>query len=104
MTGEWTCPVCEIKMDSQHAFTVHIRQHNPTDHSHTCSICAKQLSSASSLDRHMLIHSGERPFKCRICSMAFTTNGNMHRHFVSSKGGALFDRMLFESLSMKITR
>lgn len=28
----------------------------------------------------MLIHSGERPFKCKICNMAFTTNGNMHRH------------------------
>lgn len=95
MTGEWTCPVCELKMDSQHAFTVHIRQHNPTDHSHTCSICAKQLSSASSLDRHMLIHSGERPFKCRICSMAFTTNGNMHRHFVSSRG-QFFSRIFRE--------
>lgn len=28
----------------------------------------------------MLIHSGERPFRCRLCNMAFTTNGNMHRH------------------------
>ena len=79
MTGEWACPVCQIKLDSQHSFTVHIRQHNPTDHSHTCSICTKQLSSASSLDRHMLIHSGERPFGCSICGMKFTTNGNMHR-------------------------
>ena len=23
---------------------------------------------------------GERPFKCKICGMSFTTNGNMHRH------------------------
>lgn len=28
----------------------------------------------------MLVHSGERPFKCKYCNMAFTTNGNMHRH------------------------
>lgn len=28
----------------------------------------------------MLVHSGERPFKCKICDMSFTTNGNMHRH------------------------
>ncbi|CAG2101438.1 unnamed protein product [Medioppia subpectinata] len=77
---KYKCPVCDLKLDSQHTFTVHIRQHNPSDHSHTCRLCGKTLSSASSLDRHMLIHSGERPFKCRICNMAFTTNGNMHRH------------------------
>lgn len=23
---------------------------------------------------------GERPFKCKVCKMSFTTNGNMHRH------------------------
>ncbi|KAK3855165.1 hypothetical protein Pcinc_038414 [Petrolisthes cinctipes] len=45
-----------------------------------CGICSKQLSSNSSLDRHMLVHSGERPFRCHICGTHFTTNGNMHRH------------------------
>ncbi|MBN3285692.1 RREB1 protein, partial [Polyodon spathula] len=47
---------------------------------HSCSICGKSLSSASSLDRHMLVHSGERPYKCSVCGQTFTTNGNMHRH------------------------
>ncbi|XP_064466760.1 ras-responsive element-binding protein 1-like [Ornithodoros turicata] len=79
-SGDYVCPVCNDATDSPHAFTLHIRQHNPTDHSHTCRLCGKTLSSASSLDRHMLVHSGERPFKCIVCGMAFTTNGNMHRH------------------------
>ncbi|XP_029002529.1 ras-responsive element-binding protein 1 isoform X2 [Betta splendens] len=76
------CPLCDKSCQTQHQLTMHIRQHNAdtgaTDHS--CSICGKCLSSASSLDRHMLVHSGERPYKCTICGQTFTTNGNMHRH------------------------
>ncbi|XP_064202738.1 ras-responsive element-binding protein 1-like isoform X2 [Anguilla rostrata] len=76
------CPLCDKNCGTQHQLTMHIRQHNTdsggTDHS--CSICGKALSSASSLDRHMLVHSGERPYKCSVCGQTFTTNGNMHRH------------------------
>ncbi|XP_051553208.1 ras-responsive element-binding protein 1-like isoform X1 [Myxocyprinus asiaticus] len=80
--SNFICPLCNKNCMTQHQLTMHIRQHNTdsggTDHS--CSICLKALSSASSLDRHMLVHSGERPYKCVICSQTFTTNGNMHRH------------------------
>ncbi|XP_056377075.1 ras-responsive element-binding protein 1 isoform X2 [Hyla sarda] len=80
--SSYICPLCEKVCNSQHQLTMHIRQHNTdtggTDHS--CSICGKSLSSASSLDRHMLVHSGERPYKCSMCGQSFTTNGNMHRH------------------------
>ncbi|KAJ8383288.1 hypothetical protein AAFF_G00222240 [Aldrovandia affinis] len=76
------CPLCDKNCGTQHQLTMHIRQHNTdsggTDH--CCSICGKALSSASSLDRHMLVHSGERPYKCSVCAQTFTTNGNMHRH------------------------
>lgn len=44
-------------------------------HMHVCRLCDKLLSSSSSLDRHMLTHSGERPFVCKRCHMTFTTNG-----------------------------
>ncbi|MEE6465167.1 hypothetical protein FKM82_006473 [Ascaphus truei] len=80
--SSYTCPLCEKFCNSQHQLTMHIRQHN-TDTGgvdHSCSICGKSLSSASSLDRHMLVHSGERPYKCSMCGQSFTTNGNMHRH------------------------
>ncbi|XP_073682265.1 ras-responsive element-binding protein 1-like [Garra rufa] len=80
--SSFICPLCNKNCMTQHQLTMHIRQHNTdsggTDHS--CSICGKALSSASSLDRHMLVHSGERPYKCVVCGQTFTTNGNMHRH------------------------
>lgn len=80
--SSYNCPLCEKVCTTQHQLTMHIRQHN-TDTGgadHSCSICGKSLSSASSLDRHMLVHSGERPYKCTVCGQSFTTNGNMHRH------------------------
>ncbi|KAK6983425.1 Ras-responsive element-binding protein 1, partial [Biomphalaria glabrata] len=80
---KYLCPVCNLDLPNDHELTVHIRSHNQTGHQttpNTCTICKKTLSSQSSLDRHMLVHSGERPFKCKICDMSFTTNGNMHRH------------------------
>lgn len=37
-----------------------------------------------------LLYTGERPFKCKVCKMAFTTNGNMHRHMrIHGKDGEL---------------
>ncbi|XP_053402156.1 ras-responsive element-binding protein 1-like isoform X3 [Mercenaria mercenaria] len=80
---KFICPVCNVSLLNLHDLTVHIRSHNTPvsgSQSNSCKICGKVLSSQSSLDRHMLVHSGERPFLCKVCNMSFTTNGNMHRH------------------------
>jgi uncharacterized Zn-finger protein len=62
----FACPVCGERLPSNHDLTKHIRSHNnssaavsPT--TNTCTICHKVLSSQSSLDRHMLVHSGMIP-------------------------------------------
>ncbi|XP_053678051.1 uncharacterized protein LOC128728449 [Anopheles nili] len=88
------CPICKCASPTQRAFSDHIRLHNAEPESETtavasanftCKICGKALSSASSLDRHVLVHTGERPFNCKFCSLTFTTNGNMHRHMRTHK-------------------
>ena len=88
---KYVCPICEAISLTQHEFTTHIRNHNnirdasDDTTSFTCRICSKVLSSASSLDRHVLVHTGERPFTCKFCHLTFTTNGNMHRHMRTHK-------------------
>lgn len=84
---KYLCPICETMLTSQHEFTLHIRSHNNNsdDDGFTCRICFKVLSSSSSLDRHVLVHTGERPFTCKYCGDTFTTNGNMHRHMRTHK-------------------
>ncbi|XP_055844594.1 ras-responsive element-binding protein 1 [Episyrphus balteatus] len=85
---KYLCPICEVVSATPHEFTNHIRCHNYSSgdtENFTCRICSKVLSSASSLDRHVLVHTGERPFNCKYCQLTFTTNGNMHRHMRTHK-------------------
>lgn len=74
------CSQCEKSFKEKgslkkHQRTKHLKElfHNP------CPYCGKMIST-STMARHKLIHTGEKPFKCDQCDKAFRSNPEVKKH------------------------
>ena len=48
--------------------------------SHTCDTCEKSFKRSEHLARHLLRHSGEKPYCCETCHRSFSRNDALKRH------------------------
>jgi uncharacterized Zn-finger protein len=64
-----------------------VYKHN-TDRQFICSVetCRKQFLDNSKLRRHMLVHTGERPYKWEFCGKKFSLDFNLRTHLRTHTG------------------
>ncbi|GFQ69652.1 zinc finger protein [Trichonephila clavata] len=48
-----------------------------TFQSYPCHVCNKLFNRKDNLERHLRVHTGEKPFKCEICSRSFTNTARL---------------------------
>ncbi|GMT01398.1 hypothetical protein PENTCL1PPCAC_23572, partial [Pristionchus entomophagus] len=51
-----------------------------------CNQCNKGFSHSSQLERHLRVHSGDRPFTCEQCPASFITNSHLKEHMRNGHG------------------
>ena len=53
---------------------------------HECLYCGKRFPTPSKLQRHALVHTGEKPFSCDVCLKGFTQLAHLKNHKKYSHG------------------
>ena len=96
------CPICEKSFRQELRLTRHVASHKQNMHKLPLSCdqcgkrfptplllkqhkkeCGKRFNQTHHLQRHSLIHSAERPFKCDNCDWTFKTKGSLKRHVLT---------------------
>ena len=75
---QFQCDQCDYTTPRNYQLKKHKLKH--FEKSFPCSHCGKMLATPESLKIHEREHTGERPFKCSVCGIGFTSQGRMAQH------------------------
>jgi len=85
MEKKYFCDVCGSGFTRMFSLQRHYLIHTG-ERGFKCEVCDALFRTGSQLKSHVLTHTGERPFKCHICPATFIQQGNLKRHIWTHTG------------------
>lgn len=80
------CPRCEKSFHTNYDLEDHDRFVHQKLPGATCKLCGKHFRNRSSLNKHHLVHTGDKPFECEQCEAAFKSTWRLINHVARVHG------------------
>ncbi|KAL0892811.1 hypothetical protein ABMA27_014506 [Loxostege sticticalis] len=76
------CQFCSKTFTGERDLQRHMRIHT-NEKPYQCKECGKAFATDTVLKNHMFVHSGEKAFKCKICGKRFRAPGTLTNHMLT---------------------
>jgi len=76
------CDHCDKKFHTNYYLKTHVKRKHVADSEKdfVCSQCGKGFANKETLEGHLNMHAGLKPFKCRYCEMCYQNKSNRMAH------------------------